>query len=114
MRSRVTLSFGTMMTAPSLRSSKGIAWRSKSLMMAEESSTLKSVKRVVICGVVTRMMTKAKKVISTAVTAIIAIKREAPRPLRKATRACKTNRPRDSDPRGPTGQLLPMVWFRYG
>ncbi len=39
MRSRVTLSFGTMMTAPSLRSSKGIAWRSRSLMMAEESST---------------------------------------------------------------------------
>src|SRR6476469_4814084 len=69
MRSRVTLSFGTMITAPSLRSSKGIAWRSRSLMMPAESSTLRAVKRVVICGVVTRMMTKAKKLISAAVTA---------------------------------------------
>ena len=32
-RRRVTLSFGTMITAPSLRSSKGIAWRSRSLMI---------------------------------------------------------------------------------
>ncbi len=39
----------------------GMAWRSSSLMMAEESSRLRSVKRVVICGVVTRMMTKPKK-----------------------------------------------------
>jgi hypothetical protein len=43
-------------------------------------------------------MTKPKKLISAAVTAIIAINREAPRPLRKATRLCKTNRPRDSAP----------------
>src|ERR1700759_4325180 len=55
-------------------------------MMAEESSVERSVNRVVICGVVTRMMTKAKKPISAAVTAIIAIKRAAPRPLRKSTR----------------------------
>ena len=39
--------------------------------------------RVVICGVVTRMMTKAKKPISAAVTATIAINRDAPRPFRK-------------------------------
>jgi hypothetical protein len=62
-------------------------------MMAEESSMLRSVKRVVICGVVTRMMTKAKKPISAAVTATIAINREAPRPLRKPTRLCKLTAP---------------------
>ena len=44
--------------------------------------------RVVICGVVTRMMTKPKKPISAAVTATIAINREAPRPFRKLTRPC--------------------------
>src|SRR6478752_10530412 len=67
--------------------------------MAEESSTERSVKSVVICGVVTRMMTKAKKPISAAVTANIAISREAPRPFRKLNRLCKTNRPRDSAPK---------------
>ncbi len=61
-------------------------------MIPDESSALRSVNRVVICGVVTRMMTKAKKPISAAVTATIAISREAPRPLRKATRLC-TNSP---------------------
>ncbi len=54
---------------------------------------LRSVKRVVICGVVTRMMTKPKKLISAAVTAIIAISRDAPRPFRKPARPCKTNPP---------------------
>ena len=62
-------------------------------MIPEESSALRSVNRVVICGVVTRMMTKAKKPISAVVTAIIAINREAPRPLRKATRPCKPTAP---------------------
>ena len=49
---------------------------------------------VVICGVVTRMMTNAKKPISAAVTAIIAINRAAPRPFRKSTQTLQTNRPR--------------------
>ena len=49
------------------------------------------------------MMTKAKKPISAAVTAIIAISREAPRPLRKLNRLCKTNRPRDSAPKRRLG-----------
>jgi hypothetical protein len=43
-------------------------------------------------------MTNAKKPISAAVTATIAINREAPRLLRKLTRLCKTNRPPDSAP----------------
>jgi hypothetical protein len=64
-------------------------------MMLEESSVVRSVNRVVICGVVTRMMTKAKKPISAVVTATMAISLAAPRPLRKATRLC-TNRPQDS------------------
>jgi hypothetical protein len=42
------------------------------------------------------MMTNAKKPISAAVTATIAIKREAPSPFRKSTRPCKTNCPRKS------------------
>src|SRR6266700_1635597 len=91
--SRVTLSLGTMMTLPSLRSSKAMPWRSRSLMMPEESSTLRSVNRVVIWGVVTRMITKPKKPISAAVTATIAINREAPRPFRKSTRPCKPTAP---------------------
>ncbi len=66
--------------------------------MPEESSTLRSVKRVVICGVVTRMITNEKKPTSAAVTATIAINRDAPRPLRKPARPCKTNRPSDSAP----------------
>ena len=66
-------------------------------MMPEESSAERSVNRVVICGVVTRMMTKAKKPSSAVVTATMAISRDAPRPLRKATRLC-TNRPQDSAP----------------
>jgi hypothetical protein len=61
------------------------------------------VNSVVICGVVTRMMTKAKKPISAAVTAIIAISREAPKPFRKPNRPCKTNRPRDSAPNAEVG-----------
>jgi hypothetical protein len=64
--------------------------------MPEESSALRSVKRVVICGVVTRMMTNAKKPIRATVTATIANNREAPRPLRKPTRPCKPTAPEDS------------------
>ena len=71
-------------------------------MIGEESSALRSVKRVVICGVVTRMMTKAKKPTSAAVTATIAISREAPRPLRKATRLC-TNCPQGFGPEDRLG-----------
>jgi hypothetical protein len=89
-------SLGTMITAPSLRNSYGIAWRSRSLMMPEESSVLRSVNRVVICGAVTRMMTNAKKPIRAAVTATIASNREAPSPFRKPTRLCKPTAPRDS------------------
>ena len=67
---------------------------------------LRSVNRVVICGSVTRMMTNAKKPISAAVTATIAISRDAPRPFRKVNETLQTNRPQDR-PQGPTGQLLP-------
>ena len=74
---------------------------------------LRSVNSVVICGVVTRMMTNAKKPISAAVTATIAINREAPRPFRKLTRPCKPTAPQIRL-QEPTGQLLPMGWFRYG
>ena len=62
-------------------------------MIPEESSVERSVNRVVICGVVTRMMTNAKKPISAAVTATIAIKREAPRPLGKLPDPAKPIRP---------------------
>src|ERR1035441_6053998 len=44
------------------------------------------------------MMTNAKKPSSAVVTATIAINRAAPRPFRKLTRLCKTNRPSDSAP----------------
>ena len=71
-------------------------------MIPEESSAVRSVNRVVICGVVTRMMTKAKKPISAAVTATIAISREAPRPLRKPTRPC-TNSPQGFGPKDRLG-----------
>ena len=63
-------------------------------MIPEESSALRSVNSVVICGVVTRMMTNAKKPISAAVTATIAINREAPRLFRKSARPCKPTTPR--------------------
>lgn len=66
------MSLGTMMMLPSFRISNWMPWRSKSLIMPEESSTERSVNSVVICGVVTRMMTNAKKPMSAAVTAIIA------------------------------------------
>src|ERR1700755_775870 len=82
-----------------------MAWRSSSLMMAEESSVLRSVKRVVICGVVTRMITNAKKAINAVVTAIMAISRPAPRPFRKATRLC-TNAPQGFGPKIRTGGRL--------
>ena len=62
----------------------------------------RSVNSVVICGVVTRMMTKAKKPISAVVTATMAINRAAPRPLRKATRLC-TNCPQGFGPRDRLG-----------
>ena len=72
-------------------------------MMPEESSKLRSVKRVVICGVVTRMMTKAKKPISAVVTATIAINREAPRPFRKTQKTLQTNRPLRFGPKSRLG-----------
>ena len=71
-------------------------------MMLEESSAERSVNRVVICGVVTRMMTKAKKPSSAIVTATMAISRDAPRPFRKATRLC-TNCPQGFGPRDRLG-----------
>ena len=54
---------------------------------------VRSVNRVVICGVVTRMMTKAKKPISAAVTATIAISRAAPEALQKLDKTLQTNQP---------------------
>ena len=74
-------------------------------MIAEESSRLRSVNSVVICGAVTRMITKAKKPISATVTATIAASRAAPRHLRKSTRPC-TNRPQGFGPARPTRQII--------
>src|ERR1700704_5785555 len=96
MRRRVTLSLGTMITAPSLRSSKAMAWRSRSLTIPEESSGDRSVNKVVIAGVVTRMMTNPKNPISAAVTATIAITREAPRIFRKPANPYNEPAPQDS------------------
>ena len=62
-------------------------------MMPEESSIERSVNSVVICGVVTRMMTNAKKPTSAAVTATIAANRAAPRPLKKSNRPCNLTAP---------------------
>src|SRR3954468_6477823 len=64
--------------------------------MPAESSGERSVKSVVITGVVTRMMTNPKKPISAAVTATIAITRDAPRLLRKPARPCNEPAPQDS------------------
>ena len=65
--------------------------------------------RVAIGGVVTRMMTKPKKLTSASVTAAIAAIRAAPRPFRKENRPC-TNHPKDSA-HTPTGQNLPIYGF---
>ena len=70
---------------------------------------VRSANSVVICGVVTRTMTKAKKP-SSAVIVTMAISLDAPRPLRKATRLC-TNRPQGIRPKGPTGQRSPGDGF---
>src|SRR5947199_4371761 len=64
--------------------------------MPEESSGDRSVNSVVICGAVTRMMTKPKNPISAAVTATIAITRAAPRLVRKPARPCNEPPPQDS------------------
>src|SRR5205085_7615166 len=50
------------------------------------TTLFRSVNRVVICGAVTRMMTKPKKPIKAAVTAIMAVSRAAPKPFRKSKR----------------------------
>ena len=74
---------------------------------------MRSVNRVVICGVVTRMMTNAKKPISAAVTATM---RHQPRRTQTSQESNKTlhQLPPGIRPKGPTGQLLPRGWFRYG
>jgi hypothetical protein len=54
------------------------------------------VNKVVIAGVVTRMMTNPKNPISAAVTATIAITRAAPRLFRKPARPCNEPAPQDS------------------
>src|SRR4030081_1456814 len=97
MRSRVTLSLGTMITAPSFFSSKAIAWRSRSLTMPAESSGDRAGNRVVLGGGVgPRMMTNPKNPISAAVTATIAVTRAAPRLFRKPARPCNEPAPQDS------------------
>src|SRR3954468_7987942 len=64
--------------------------------MPAESSGDRSVNRVVSTGVVTRRMTNPKNPISAAVTATIAITRDAPRLLRKPARPCNEPAPQDS------------------
>jgi hypothetical protein len=57
-------------------------------MIAEESSTDRSVNSVVICGEVARRMRKAKKPTRAIVTAPIAMILVAPRDLINAAKAC--------------------------
>ena len=64
---------------------------------------LRSVNSVVICGVVTRMMTNAKKPISAAVTATIAINREAPSPFRKPNKTLQNQPPPRFGPKSRLG-----------
>ncbi len=64
--------------------------------MPEESSTLRSVNSVVICGVVTRMMTNAKKPMSAAVTAIIAPNSGGADTLQKVRKTLQATAPEDS------------------
>src|SRR5262249_21678392 len=85
MRSRATRSPGTMIMAPSLRSWNGIACRSRSLMMAAESSSDRSENSIVICGADIRKIMKAKKPISATATATIAAIRAAPSDFKNST-----------------------------
>ena len=71
-------------------------------MTAFASCSDSSARSTPIVGCDTRMMTKAKKPSSAVVTATMAINREAPSPLRKATRLC-TNRPQGFGPRDRLG-----------
>ena len=57
-------------------------------MIAEESSTERSVNSGDICGAVARTIRKAKNAISARVTAPIATIRVAPRVLKNETKAC--------------------------
>jgi len=61
-----------------------------------ETPTFATTNKVVIAGVVTRMMTNPKNPISAAVTATIAITRAAPRLFRKPARPCNEPAPQDS------------------
>ena len=79
-------------------------------MMLDESSTLRSVKSVVICGEVTRMMTKLKNPISATVTAIIAASLDAPRPFRNPARPC-TNQPLRFGMDSRLGKICPWDGF---
>ena len=76
------------MELPSIFSSKGMPCRSKSRTMAPESACERSLNSGVICGAVTRRMTKAKNPMSAAVTAAIAANRAAPSDLRKSKKPC--------------------------
>ena len=57
-------------------------------MIAEESSTDRSVNSGDICGAVARMIRNAKNAISARVTAPIAMIRVAPRVLKNDAKAC--------------------------
>ena len=63
-------------------------WRSRSLTIAAESSSDRSVNNGTICGVVIRIIRKAKKPISASVTAAMAAIRAAPSDLTKSTKPC--------------------------
>ena len=79
-------------------------------MMLEESSTLRSVTSVVICGVVTRMMTKPKNPTSARVTATIAASLDAPRPFRNPAKPC-TNQPLRFGVDSRLGKICPWDGF---
>jgi len=82
-------------------------------MMAAESSGVRSVNSVVICGAVTRMIRKAKNPMSAIVTAPIAMIRDAPSDLKNAMEAC-TGTPLESARERLTRQELPSLWLLRG
>ena len=71
-------------------------WRSRSLTIAAESSSDRSVNSGTICGAVTRMIRKEKKPISASVTAAIAAIRAAPSDFTKSKKPCTGFVPREA------------------
>src|SRR5262245_22570076 len=88
-----------------------MACRSRSLMIAEESSTERSLNRVVICGAVARVIKKAKNASSASATAPMATIRVAPRVLKNAVKSCKATSEAARE-RRRTGKICPVYGYR--